>query len=133
MAVNHPAGHLAEFWVQRIGHFWSYSPDTWSGIPSEIADYLAEVISNDDKPSEVVEIIFCRHLAFFYQADKEWCRQYLLPMLNWDNVARAQKVWSGYLSHGGWTNKLLSDGFLDMLVSTAGHRNQLACQDRSHR
>jgi Domain of unknown function (DUF4020) len=125
MAINHPAGHLAEFWVERIGHLWGVAGDSWERIPPEIADYLAALISDENQRTEVVRIILCRYLYFFHRTDTEWCKQYLLPLLDWDNDSRARKAWSGFLSHGGWTNKLLADGFLEMLVSTISHSDQL--------
>lgn len=124
-SFNHPAGPIAEFWVEKIGHLWRVAGDNWKGIPPEIADYLAEWIAEETLRSEAVEITFCRYLYFFHQADKEWCRQYLIPLFDWDNNSHAPTAWSGFLSHGGWTNALLSDGFLEKLVSTAAHSDQL--------
>jgi hypothetical protein len=132
MAINHPAGHLAEFWVERIGHLWGVAGDSWKSIPPEVANYLAELISDENQRSEAVEITFCRYLYFFHQSDTEWCKQYLLPLFDWDKDSRARKAWSGFLSHGGWTNKLLADGFLEMLVSTASHSDQLDKQGQRH-
>jgi Domain of unknown function (DUF4020) len=125
MATNHPAGNLTEFWIERIGHLWNSAPETWKGIPPEIADYLAELIADDYQRNEAVEIILCRYLHFLYRADAEWSKLYLIPLFNWDNEPRATRAWSGFLSHGGWTAKLLEDGFLTMLVSTVDHRDQL--------
>lgn len=124
-AINHPAGHLAEFWVQRIGHLWTVAGDGWAGIPPEIADYLAELLAEHNERSEGLEITLCRYVAFLHQADPDWCKQYMFPLLNWDNLSRAKKAWSGFLSHGGWTNKLLADGFLDLLIATSAHSDQL--------
>lgn len=64
-------------------------------------------------------------MAFLHQADPDWCKQYMFPLFNWDNLSRAKKAWSGFLSHGGWTNKLLADGFLDLLIATSAHSDQL--------
>lgn len=125
MATNHPAGHLAEFWVERIGNLWRATPEGWTGIPAEMADYLSELLLEADERNEAVRIIFCRYLHFLYRADDEWCRQYLMPLFNWENAARASKAWSGFLSHGGWTNKLIHDGFLKILISTVDHRDKL--------
>jgi hypothetical protein len=124
-AINHPAGHLAEFWVQRIGHLWRLAGDGWTGIPPEIADYLAELLADRNERAEALEIMLCRYVAFLHQADSDWCKQYIFPLLNWDNPSRAKKAWSGFLSHGGWTNNLLADGFLDLLIATSAHTDQL--------
>jgi hypothetical protein len=132
MAINHPAGRLAEYWVQRIGHLWSVAGDSWKCIPPELADYLSELLADQNERSEAVEIAFCRYVYFMHQADSDWCKQYIFPLLNWDNHSRAKEAWSGFLSHGGWTNKLLADGFLSMLVSTTSHSDQLNKQSRQN-
>ncbi|WP_166429206.1 DUF4020 domain-containing protein [Mycolicibacterium obuense] len=124
-ALNHPAGHLAEYWVERVGHLWRTSGESWRGIPQEIAEYIAHSISEENPRSEAAAVRFCRYLAFFHQADPDWCKQYLFPLFNWEDSPRASAAWSGFLSAGQWTNKLLADEFLGMLVSTVCHRDQL--------
>ena len=57
-AINHPAGHVAQFWVDRISYLWGQAPDAWGGIPPDIADYLAELIAHDTKRSQAVETVF---------------------------------------------------------------------------
>ncbi|OBJ53404.1 hypothetical protein A9W95_18250 [Mycobacterium sp. 1423905.2] len=125
MAINHPAGHLEEFWVEKVGHLWRSASESWKGIPPDVADYLAELIAEEGTRSEVVKIAFCRYLDFFYRSDAEWCKQYLYPLLDWDNSSHARQAWSGFLRHGGWSNKLLADGFLEMLVPATSHTDDL--------
>jgi Domain of unknown function (DUF4020) len=102
-----------------------WSEATRRCIPPEIADYLAELLAEQSERSEALEITLCRYVAFVHQADSDWCKQYIFPLFNWDNPSRATKAWSGFLSHGGWTNKLLADGFLDLLIETSAHSDQL--------
>jgi hypothetical protein len=63
MAINHPAGHRAEFWVEKVGHLWGSASDSWKGIPPDVADYLAGLVAEEDKRSEAVKIAFCRFLG----------------------------------------------------------------------
>ncbi|WNG82391.1 DUF4020 domain-containing protein [Mycobacterium sp. ITM-2016-00316] len=124
-ALNHPAGQLAEYWVDRVGHLWRASGDSWRGLPPEIANYLADLISSEGPRSDAVAIRFCRYLAFFHQADPTWSKQNLVPLFDWDNSSRSAIAWSGYLSQGQWTNRLLAERILEMAISTVGHRDQL--------
>jgi hypothetical protein len=101
---------------------------TWDGIPPEIADYLAELLAHETKRSEAVEVILGQHLDFFYQADKNWSEQFLLPRFDWSNESRARRLWDGYLSHGGWTDEVLRDGFMDKIVATVAQREKLAAR-----
>ncbi len=82
LALNHPAGHLAEYWVDRIGHLWRMAEDSWRGIPPNVADYIAEMIGGNDSRSESAVIRFCGFLAFFHSADPIWCKQYLFSFAN---------------------------------------------------
>lgn len=124
-AINHPAGQLATYWVDRVGHLWRESADSWNGIPPDLAGYLVELTSHDDSRSEAVRTVFSAYLAFFHAADKEWCKQFLMPMLDWSDPSIARMAWTGYLSHGRGSDELLADGFLDLLIEALGHRHEL--------
>jgi hypothetical protein len=125
MALNHPAGQLAEYWVQRLAHLWRAADENWRGIPPSVAEYLAGLTAEDSRRSEAVQIAFCRYLSFFHQADAVWCKQYLFPLFDWSDESRARRAWSGFLAQGTWSDRLLSDGFLEMLVASFSHRGQL--------
>ncbi|MCH9733549.1 MAG: DUF4020 domain-containing protein [Actinomycetia bacterium] len=124
-AINHPAGQLATYWVDRVGHLWREAADSWNGIPPDLAVYLAELSSHDDNRSEAVRTVFSAYLAFFHGADKDWCKKFLMPMLDWSNPSIARMAWTGYLSHGRGSDELLADGFLDVLIEALGHRHEL--------
>lgn len=124
-ALNHPAGRIAVFWVNRLGYLWRERGESWCGIPANTADYLADLISEESQRSDAVKVTFCRYIHFFHQADQEWCSQYLFPLLDWDKDSHARACWSGFLSLGSLTNHLLADGLLEMLVSTARHSDEL--------
>lgn len=130
-AINHPAGHLAQYWVDRLGDLWKNDLDHWGGIPPDIADHLAEMLTGGTKSSEMVEVIFGQHLTFFYAADSEWCRNFLLPRFEWSDEDRALRSWEGYLAHGGWVNDLVAEGFLTTIATATAHREKLSTR-RAH-
>jgi hypothetical protein len=129
-ATNHPAGHLAQFWVDRVSYLWSQAGDAWNRIPPDEADYLAELIAHDSKRSQAVETVFGSNLVFFHQADRDWCNQYVWPRFDWSDETRARRLWDGYLSHGGWTKQLLADGLLNGLIRSVGHSDSLGRRAR---
>lgn len=124
-AINHPAGQLATYWVDRVSHLWRDAADSWNGIPADLACYLAELSAHDDRRSEAVRTVFSAYLAFFHAADREWCKRYLMPMLDWSNPSVARMAWTGYLSRGQGSDELLADGFLDLLIEALSHRHEL--------
>jgi hypothetical protein len=127
-AINHPAGHLAQYWVDRISHLWEIAPTTWASIPPDVADHLAELLTPDTNKTQAVEVVFGSSLNFFFQADETWCKHFLLPRFNWSNEDQARRIWDGYLSHGGWTNQLLKSGLMANMVAAVAHRDELSKQ-----
>lgn len=130
-ANNHPAGHLARYWVDRLGHLWRNDPDRWDGIPPDISDHLAEMLTGGTKSAEMVEVVFGQQLVFLYEADDDWCRHFLLPRFEWTNEDQARRSWEGYLSHGGWAKELPTEGFLANIVAATNHREKLSTR-RAH-
>jgi hypothetical protein len=124
VAINHPAGHLALFWVSTLGNEWRVTRNTWRGIPADLADYLREMLDTDGSRGEMVEVIFGQNLHFFHKADTEWCTQLLLPRFDWADTNRARRVWDGYLSGGNWNNRLVAEGFVQKMLDTLAHREQ---------
>ena len=126
VAINHPAGHLALFWVSALGNEWNATRDTWREIPTDLADYLREMLDTDGSRGEMVEVVFGQQLHFFYEADTDWCTQQLLPRFDWSDPNRARRVWDGYLSGGRWNNRLVADGFVQKMLATLAHREQFS-------
>jgi Domain of unknown function (DUF4020) len=125
-AFNHPAGHLAEFWVQAIETEWSANRDTWNGLPGHVAQHLETMLASNDIRSEMVQVVLASQLRFLHAADATWCERHLLPLLRWDDENRARRAWDGYLSHGTWSDQLLSAGLLHRLLETVRKRADFA-------
>ena len=127
-AINHPAGHLAQYWVDRVSQLWDTASATWASIPPDVADYLAELLTHDTNRTQAVEVVLGANLNFFYQADPAWCEQFLIARFSWSDPAQARRMWEGYLSHGGWTNELLASGFSGAMTAAFTHRDELSDQ-----
>jgi hypothetical protein len=126
VAINHPAGHLALFWVSVLKHDWNATRDTWREIPTDFAEYLRQLLDTGGSRGEMVEVVFGQQLHFFYEADGEWCTQQLLPRFDWADPNRPRRVWDGYLSGGRWNNRLVAEGFVQKMLATLAHRQQFS-------
>jgi hypothetical protein len=124
-AINHPAGQLTEFWLQAIEHEWTANPDAWNGLPPDVAQHLEEMLGSNDIRAEMAQVLFASRIAFTHEADPPWSERNLLPLLNWDDVPRAARAWDGFLSHGGWTERLVNAGLLDLMFETVENSEYL--------
>jgi hypothetical protein len=121
-AINHPAGHLTEFWIQSIESDWNANEDSWDGLPPATSDQLQTMLSSNDGRSEMAQVLITNWIHFLHNADATWCEHNVLPLLKWDDAERARRAWEGYLSHGKWTNQLLDGGLLELLFEAIKHR-----------
>ena len=107
-AINHPAGHLAEFWVHAVSAAWTEAPDTWSGLSHRLRASLDRMLDGADGRTQAVETVFCWRASLLLRRDHEWCRSHLLPSFDWGNPPRARRAWDGFLSWGRWNEQALS-------------------------
>jgi Domain of unknown function (DUF4020)/SIR2-like domain len=120
-AINHPAGRLAQFWVKAIAADWRAAGDRWPGLSLEIREQLEVMLTGEDDRTAMSEVIFASQLYFFHGADRGWCLDRVLPLLNWENLVRAQRTWDGYLSWGRWNDQLLMAGLLSQYLGAVKH------------
>jgi hypothetical protein len=124
-AGNHSAGLLAEFWILSIEADWNAAPDAWNGLTPEVAEHLEGMLATNDTRGEMVQVMLTNSIRFLHDADAAWCEHNVLPLLHWDDPDRARRACGGYLSHGAWTDELLSAGLLQVLLDTVAHRGEL--------
>lgn len=125
-AINHPAGQLAQFWVNVIAGDWTAVGDEWHGIPSELRDEFESMLASADERGQMAQVIFASQLYFLYSADPQWAQNHLLPLLDWARADRAQRAWEGYLGQGRFSDKILAAGLLDHYLQAAMHAGRLA-------
>ncbi len=114
------AGIIAEFWIHSISGDWRSAGDNWSGLSTEVKNELDLMIADDGPRGAAARTIFGSYLRFLFGADEQWCGNILLPLFSWRATAEAaaQQVWDGYLQgRGGWNDRLLDHGLLDLLVN----------------
>lgn len=110
LAINHPAGILAEFWLHFVSRLWNREGEKWFGIPKGQKTVFDEVVSGQTYASELARVVFASHLHFFFAADKSWAFERILPLLDPAKNSRwALQCWHGYLGWGRWLEVLLPD------------------------
>ncbi len=125
-ALNHPAGQLAQFWVQALAGDWADAGETWEGIPEDIREQVNRMLSTADDRGWMAEVIFASQLYFFHNCDLQFSRDHILPLLDWAaSQDRAVRAWEGYLTYGRFTDRMLNDGLLDYYVQAGAHASEL--------
>jgi hypothetical protein len=139
LALRHPAGALAQFWLDAVATDWRNAGDAWSGLPSATREQLDALLAGHDDTTAMAEVIFAGRLHFFFAADRDWCEQKILPLLDWADPARARRAWDAFLPWGRWNDALLGSGLLPYYLETAVHigeftkeRCRQLCQHLAH-
>jgi hypothetical protein len=124
-ALNHPAGQLAQFWVQVVAGDWAGAGDAWPGISEEICQQFSRMLATPDDRGKMAEVIFASQLYFFHSCDQQFSRHHILPLLDWSTPDRALRAWEGYLTYGRFTDRMLDDGLLTDYLQAAAHASEL--------
>jgi hypothetical protein len=121
-AINHPVGLV----TQAIINVWFRSEPNDNDLLSGNVRLLFTSICN-------VGTLHLRHgrvllssrLIAFFRVDREWTRDYLLPLFNWEhNREEARSAWEGFLWSPRLFNPLLT-AFRESFLDTANHYEEL--------
>lgn len=129
-AINHPAGWLAQFWLNAISVDWREAGDNWTGLPVPIRTQLERLLSGSDVRTAMAEVIVASHLHFFFSADRAWCERHVLPLLDWADAPRATRNWDGFLLWGRWNDRLLKAGLLPQYLAATQHIGEFEATSR---
>ncbi|AVT39629.1 DUF4020 domain-containing protein [Plantactinospora sp. BB1] len=113
LAINRPAGQLAQFWVRAVSADWTAAGDNWEGLPSELRRPLETMLGGPAGPTWLAQPVLAGQLAFFFAADRPWCTRFLLPLMAWagdEDKGRPVRAWTGYLATGRITDDLFEAG-----------------------
>lgn len=122
-AINHPAGDLAQFWMNVVAHEWRAHTDTWSGLPDELRAELDRMVHDQSRNGLLARVLLSTRLRFFTGADPAWARSRLMPLFSWDrdtaDAFEVRGIWRSFVQFGQYDDQILADGLLDaMLVTT---------------
>ncbi len=107
-AINHPGGKTVEFWLRALSKRHAQTGQRWRGLPMKYKQYFEKAISGTSSTAELGRVLLASQLRFLFALDAEWCREKILPLLDWSGDERqAQQAWHGYLDWGRWHEALL--------------------------
>ncbi|MFB9764497.1 DUF4020 domain-containing protein, partial [Nocardioides kongjuensis] len=124
-AINHPAGDLAEFWTKVVQWEWTENEATWERLPESVVNEIDRLVSDASRNGLLARTFFASQLHFYFGADREWCENRLLPLLDWTNEVESTAAWQGFLTWGRWNDGLLQSGLLEAYMTTTTHAEEL--------
>ncbi|EWT03111.1 hypothetical protein N865_04100 [Intrasporangium oryzae NRRL B-24470] len=128
-AINHPAGDLAQFWMNVVAHEWRTHTDTWSGIPGDLQAELDRMVHDQSRNGLLARVLLSTRLRFFTGADPAWAKSRLMPLFTWDrdtaNHFEARGIWRSFVRFGQYDDQILAEGLLDAMLATMRHANDL--------
>jgi len=120
-AINHPSGHVAEFWVRAVTADWRAAGDEWQGLSPELREPLEAMLMRGGESTAMVEVLLASRVLLLYSADSDWTASHVLPLLSWEDPQRARRAWDGYLILGRANDQLLQAGLLEQYIDCAKH------------
>lgn len=119
-AIGHPAGQLAQYWVQVIQQDRRRAGSSWSGIGGGPRGALDEMIADPHQRGVLATVVLSSQLRFLDAVDHDWTVTHVLPGLDWsEDPVVAMRNWHGVLTWGFWTEGLLEAGLLTMYQDAA--------------
>ena len=99
LAINHPAGILAQFWLSGFS-LWRKQQDPESTTLShEYRQILSDIVQDQKLLGKLGRTVLASHFAFLLAVDEEWTRENLLPLFDPGN-SDFQAAWDGFLAWG---------------------------------
>ncbi|PNR89086.1 hypothetical protein CN13_04140 [Petrotoga sp. HKA.pet.4.5] len=111
-AINHVGGVITQFWVLALARHQSQKENERQGILDEYKGRFERIISAKSNTAAMGRVILASQLHFLFSLDHKWTREKILPLLDWNTDAdaqRAEQAWEGYLRWGKWNEALLPD------------------------
>lgn len=101
LAINHPAGILAEFWLGSLSLWRRHQDPIPKVLNDEYRRALSDVVQDPTLPGRLGRSVLASQFAFLLAADEVWTRESLLPLFEPKNgVLDFQAAWDGFLTWG---------------------------------
>ncbi len=121
-AINHPVGLVTQALLR-----WWYRQDLGDGqgLSIEPKRWFTQLCNTEKQSFRHGRLVLAAHLISLFRVDREWTRQFLLPLFEWGNSkVEARSAWEGFL----WSSRLypsLMEELRPAFLDTANHYNQL--------
>lgn len=113
--LNSWPGDLAQYWMIEVDRRWRKNRDDWSGLSDDECNALTQLLEGPRDALDATQPAVASHLFFLFAADEGFATAYVLPLFRGD--ATATLVWSSYLHHPRYNDKLLGAGLLDSTIA----------------
>ncbi|MEI6076344.1 MAG: DUF4020 domain-containing protein [Verrucomicrobiota bacterium] len=111
-AINHPAGHIVEFWLKCWSYLRTKSTQPPVGWPAWLQSPLEDMVGGASYAAQLGRAILGNQLPFLHAIDPAWTREKLFPKLNFSLVGEeAFILWEPHLKYG----RLSRDLIIEML------------------
>ena len=97
LAINHPAGNLAQFWLNSLSLWRSRQNSAPSILNDEYCSALSTIVNDTSVAGRFGRCILARGFARLLEADAQWTMQYLRPLFDTSDEDEYIAVWSGFL------------------------------------
>ena len=101
MAINHPAGVLAEFWLGSLEIWRRQQAPLPKTLSDEHSMALSRIVQDRTLAGRLGRSFLAGQFAFLLAVDEAWTKENLLPFFYADsNVYDFQATWDGFLAWG---------------------------------
>ena len=108
LAINHPAGRIAEFWLKCCDLQRRESGGDIPGFPEWLKEPLADMVAGKDYASQIGRVILAFHFRFVYHVDPAWVGAQLFPKFQFSKVGEeAFLMWEPHASYGALSRDLI--------------------------
>lgn len=122
-AMNHPAGVVAEFWLQSLS-LWQERRDPRSDpLGGEYQLALSEIVQDATSVGRLGKAIIASRLGFILAVDEDWTKRYLVPLFDCKDADDRQAAWDGFLY--GPLNPSVADSMKDAFLTGVSSMGEL--------
>ena len=131
-AINHPAGVLAEFWLQGLSLWRKHQEPLPKAMSDEYRRALSGIVQDPTLPGRLGRSVLAGQFAFLLAADEEWTKKNLIPLFeDRDNIADSQAVWDGFLTWGR-LNPTVAEHLKDVFLKAVQQIDREPVDRRDH-
>jgi hypothetical protein len=101
LAINNPAGILAEFWVNSLSIWRKQQQPVPEVLIGDFRLSLTTIMTEISPKGRLGRSVIAGQIAFLLAVDETWTKEHLIPLFNPNaSVAEYQAVWDGFLTWG---------------------------------
>jgi hypothetical protein len=107
LSVNHPAGHITEFWLKYLDYERRTKGDG-TNFPDWLKAPLADFVAGAEYASQLGRVTLAHHLQFVYHVDPSWTATNLFPRFEFSTLGdEAFLMWEPHAGYGNLSRDLI--------------------------